>query len=176
MMQGEKIRLRAMEPEDIDVLYAMENDLRHWDVSDTQMPFSRYTMEQYVLSCANQDLYTLKQLRLMICEVGSGTAVGCIDMYDYQPQHQRAAVGIMVTDEHQRQGYASEALALVCRYARDILHLHQLYCHISESNLQSLQLFESHGFVRTATLKDWRQHADGSWEDTLLLQNFLTKA
>ena len=91
-MQGEKIRLRAMEPEDIDALYDMENDLRHWDVSDTQMPFSRYTMEQYVLSCANQDIYTLKQVRLMICENGSGTAVGCIDLYDYQPQHQRAAV------------------------------------------------------------------------------------
>ena len=176
MMQGEKIRLRAMEPEDIDVLYAMENDLRHWDVSDTQMPFSRYTMEQYVLSCANQDIYTLKQLRLMICEVGSGTAVGCIDLYDYQPQHRRAAVGIMVTDEHQRQGYASEALALVCRYARDILQLHQLYCHISESNRRSKQLFEKQGFVRTATLKGWRQNADGSWEDTLLLQYFLTKA
>ena len=176
MIQGNKIRLRAMEPEDIDTLYDMENDLQHWDVSDTQMPFSRYTMEQYVLSCDNQDIYSLKQVRLMICEKGSGMAVGCIDLYDYQPQHQRAAVGIMVSEKHQQQGYASEALGLLCRYAREILHLHQLYCHVSASNRQSLHLFESHGFIRTAVLKEWRQSVDGRWEDTLLLQNILTKA
>ena len=172
-MQGKKITLRAMELEDIDVLYDMENDLRHWDVSDTQMPFSRYTMEQYVLSCANQDIYTLKQVRLMICVNGSGSAIGCIDLYDYQPQHQRAAVGIMVSEQHWRHGYASEALELLCNYARDILHLHQLYCHISASNIQSLHLFEKQGFVQTAILKGWRQADTDRWEDVLLLQCFL---
>ena len=29
---NERVRLRAMEPEDLEVMYAMENDSQTWDV------------------------------------------------------------------------------------------------------------------------------------------------
>lgn len=172
-MQGEKISLRAIELDDIDVLYEMENDVANWAISDTQMPFSRYTMEQYVLSCGNQDIYTLKQLRLMICERHGQHVAGCIDLYDFQPKHLRAAVGILICPEYRKKGYASEALQLLIRYASDTLHLKQIYCQVDAGNLPSLRLFEKHGFVKTGTFRSWNMTSAQKWEDEYLLQNIL---
>ena len=38
-MNNEKIRLRAMEPEDLDVLYQIENNQKLWDVGTTNVPY-----------------------------------------------------------------------------------------------------------------------------------------
>ena len=38
------IRLRAIEPEDLDLLYQIENDSSLWDVGTTNVPYSRYTL------------------------------------------------------------------------------------------------------------------------------------
>ena len=170
MMQGKDIFLRAIELEDIDPLYDMENDLDNWKVSDTQMPFSRHTMEQYVLSCGSQDIYTLKQLRLMICLNETRESIGCIDLFDFHPANRRAAVGILVRKGFRQRGYASEALTLLLHYATEVLHLKQVYCHIDASNLPSLRLFEKHGFLRSGCLKAWEQRSGTEWEDTYLLQ------
>ena len=35
------IRLRAIEPEDLDLLYLIENDTRLWNVGTTNVPYSR---------------------------------------------------------------------------------------------------------------------------------------
>lgn len=172
-MQGEKVRLRAIELDDIDVLYEMENDVDNWAVSDTQMPFSRYTMEQYVLSCGNQDIYTLKQLRLMICAVTGGEVLGCIDLFDFCPIHQRAAVGVLIRPEYRKKGYATEALQLLIRYAAGTLRLKQLYCQVDAGNLPSLRLFEKQGFVRTGTYRSWHKTSAREWEDEYLLQRIL---
>lgn len=171
MMQGKDIFLRAIELEDIDTLYDMENDMGNWKISDTQMPFSRYTMEQYVINCSTQDIYTLKQLRLMICLCSSRESIGCIDLFDFNPANRRAAVGILVRKEFRQKGYASEALELLLHYATDVLQLKQLYCHIDASNTPSLRLFEKHGFQRGGCFKAWEQRSGTEWEDTYLLQH-----
>jgi diamine N-acetyltransferase len=46
-IKGENIHLRALEPEDVDVLYKWENNREIWHVSNTQTPFSRYVLEQF---------------------------------------------------------------------------------------------------------------------------------
>lgn len=38
------IHLRAIEPEDLDVLYNIENDTEVWNVSTTNVPYSRYIL------------------------------------------------------------------------------------------------------------------------------------
>ena len=65
MMQDENILIRALEPEDLEYLYKWENDMDLWDVSDTLTPFSHFTLKKYIEN-AHVDIYTSKQLRLMI--------------------------------------------------------------------------------------------------------------
>jgi diamine N-acetyltransferase len=173
-LKGEHILLRAVEPADIDVLYQWENDTDNWKVSNTLAPFSRFVLEQYIAT-AHQDIYTVKQLRLMINRSPSSQAegsmpVGCIDLFDFEPNHQRAGVGILISDKSdRRKGYASEALEILIQYCFLSLNLHQLYCNITPDNEASILLFQKHGFQITGIKKEWIREGT-TFKDELMLQ------
>lgn len=77
-------------------------------------------------------------------------------MFDFEPQHERAGVGILVYDPAQRgKGYGAEALALLEEYARTVLRLRQLWCNVLADNVPSLTLFERAGFRRVGVKKEW---------------------
>lgn len=166
-----KIRFRALEPDDIDLLYEWENDAKIWDVSNTFEPFSKYILAKYIKE-SQRDIYESKQVR-MIIETLEGKAVGAIDLFDFDPFHFRAGVGILIHDEKDRKlGYANDALQLLCSYATNYLRLHQLFANITADNLASIQLFKNNGFELTGTKKDWRR-SDNGWVNELLFQKIL---
>jgi len=166
-----KVRFRALEPEDIDLLYEWENDAQIWDVSNTYEPFSRYVLAKYIKE-SQRDIYESKQIR-MIIENLEGEAVGAIDLFDFDPFHFRAGVGILIHKEKDRRmGYATDALNLLCQYASNYLRLHQLFANISVDNLVSIQLFKKNGFELSGTKKDWRRTPDG-WKSELFFQKIL---
>lgn len=155
-MTGEKVALRAVELADVEVIHRWENDPEVWKVSNTITPFSRYLIEQYVLN-SDQDIFAAKQLRLMIDRIDGPQVipVGAIDLFEFEPMHRRAGVGILIDRGNRGAGLASEALQLIKSYAFETLQLHQLYCHIHEDNVESLKLFQKHGFIITGTRKEW---------------------
>jgi diamine N-acetyltransferase len=153
-MKGEKVTLRAVEPEDVELLYNWENKLENWKVSNTLAPFPRNVLEQYAKS--DQDLYAFKQARFMICEKETDETVGCVDVFDLDLVNDRAGVGVLIAKpEYREKGYAKEALEILIKYAFEILNLHQLYCNIPADNEKSLKLFEQIGFQKTGTFHDW---------------------
>ena len=166
-----KIRFRALEPDDIDLLYDWENNTEIWDVSNTYEPFSKYILAKYIKD-SQRDIYESRQIRMVI-ETLDGTAVGAIDLFDFDPYHFRAGVGILIHDQKDRNlGYASDALKLLCDYAANYLRLHQLYANITEDNLASIQLFTNNGFELCGTKKDWRNTPTG-WKTELMFQKIL---
>ncbi len=172
MIRGTSVILRAMEPQDVDLMMIYENDTEIWPVSGTLVPYSRYTLEQFYKN-AVQDIYTAKQLRLaieLIKEAHRGQTIGYVDLFDFDPQQRRAGVGILVGDKKERdKGYATEALNLLCKYSFDVLNIHQLFCHIDCTNEVSLHLFEKCGFKKCGLLKDWILY-DGVWRDVVMMQ------
>lgn len=154
LLQNKIIRLRALEPEDVDFLFSTENDLDFWEVSSTQTPFSKNILKQY-LANAHQDIYEAKQLRLVIVDVENEINIGLIDLFDYNPQHQRAGIGILILKQYQNKGFAFEALKLFINYAFKKLNLHQIYANIPYDNLKSIALFEKLDFNIIGTMKDW---------------------
>lgn len=153
-LETEYIYLRAVEPEDLDVMYAIENNPAHWVVGGVTQPISMYTLKRYIES-SNDDLFIDRQLRLMIVERGSREVVGIVDLTDYDPLHGRAAVGILVKSSHRKRGIGLQSLRLLRDYCFDFLHLHQLYAFIATDNIPSLNLFAHAGFSRSGELKDW---------------------
>jgi diamine N-acetyltransferase len=169
-LENDVIRLRAAEPADIDLLYLWENDPDVWNVSENLTPYSRFELEKYVLS--EGDIFANRQLRLMIdCKQNSSySAVGTVDLFDFNPAHRRAGVGILIyAPENRRKGYASEALNMVVRYAFNILNIDVLYCNIPATNLKSIKCFKKAGFVKCGHKKSWINTPDGR-EDEIMLQ------
>lgn len=165
-----KIALRAMEPEDLDVLYKIENDVRLWNAGTTNVPYSRYALHEY-MATATGDIYTDRQVRLII-ENGEGEVVGIVDVVNFDPQHLRAEVGIVVMESFRNKGYAGMALSQVSSYSLEILHLHQLYAYVAKENAASLALFRKMGYNVCGELCDWLY--DGkTYHDALLMQLFL---
>ncbi len=172
-LHGQHIFLRALEPSDIDLLYHWENDTAIWKVSNTQTPFSKFILEQY-LSVAYQDIYTTKQLRLIIETVPTDSenkrTIGCIDLFEFDPNHQRAGLGILIADKNdRRKNYATEALKLLIEYCFSTLNLRQLYCNITSDNEPSILLFQQQGFEITGIKKQWIR-SGSAFKDELLLQ------
>ncbi len=161
-----------MEPEDLDVLYQIENDPGTWCVGIVNVPYSRYLLHDYIAN-ATGDIYADKQVRLMIENV-EGACVGMVDLVNFDPRHSRAEVGVVIQECYRRRGYATEALRLALDYAHEVVHLHQVYVVVSVENEVSLKLFKSLGFEDGAVLKDWL-YANDTYREAYLLQYFFQK-
>ena len=169
-LSDKEIRLRALEPEDLEVLYRWENDSTLWEVGNTLAPFSRYALRSYIAE-SGRSLYEMRQLRLIIELVSEQKAIGIVDLFDFDPHANRAACGILLDSDYQGQGRAICALRLLIGYAFDRLALHQLYAHVPEANLPSMRLFQRCGFQPTACLKEWIRVA-GGFADVRVMQLF----
>jgi diamine N-acetyltransferase len=168
MLENDFLRLRAPEPEDLEYLYGWENDDSLWQFGNTTVPFSRFALKQHIEQ-AGHSIFDTRQLRLIIADVASGKPVGTVDLYDFDPYHQRAGVGIMVDSGYQQKGYATQALRLLKAYAFDFLGVHQLYAHIPRRNVPSLNLFRLCGFTESGVLRQWHRASHG-YEDVCVLQ------
>ena len=168
LLENELIKLRSLETSDLDLLFSIENDSRYWEVSNTLVPFSRDLLAKY-LKNAHQDIYEAKQLRLVITRKSDGIIVGLIDLFDFNPQHERAGIGILILNEFQRQGYAKTTLELFLRYAFEHLDLHQIYANIPVDNKSSLELFNKSNFKEIGIKKSWIK-VKGAFKDVVILQ------
>lgn len=165
---SERLRLRAMEPEDLEIMYAMENDPQTWDVTNFNVPYSKFALRQY-LENSQCDMFADRQLRMMIIRREDDAVVGTIDISDFAPLHARGEVGIAIRTEFQGKGFAKEALNLLCEYAFCFLFLKQLNAHVATDNIASMQLFKSCGFVECGLIKEW-WCVSGIYKDVILLQ------
>lgn len=168
-IKSEHIFLRALEKQDLETLYECENNTAVWKVSNTQTPFSKYILEQY-LESSHQDIYTTKQLRLMICLNSLEEIIGTIDLFEFEPAHARVGVGILIFEQFRNKGFAFDALNCLKQYAFEILMVNQLFCNISSSNHESMKLFEKLGFENSGTKKQWNKIAVNQFEDELIYQ------
>lgn len=172
-LQGKNIYLRALEPDDLEFLYTIENDQNIWEVSNTQTPYSRFLIKQY-LENAHQDIYEAKQLRLAICLNNHFEAIGLIDLFDFDPKNNRAGVGIVIKEiENRNQNIGSEALSLLIQYSFYNLNIHQLFANINEENKASLALFTKFGFQEIGLKKQWNL-VRGEFKDEALYQYIFT--
>ena len=168
-LQGEHIYLRALESKDLELFYVSENNMAIWKVSNTVTPFSKDIIEQY-LQIAHQDIYTNKQLRLLICLNTTHEAVGTIDLFEFEPTHARVGVGVLIFEKFRKNGFAFETIKLIKQYAKDILVLNQLFCNIGASNTESVLLFEKCGFHNIGIKKQWNKISSLEFEDELMYQ------
>lgn len=171
MLRGRDIRLRALEPDDVEPLYRWENDPTVWGVSGTLTPFSREVLRQFI-DQQRLDIYTTHQLRLVAVRNDDDRPVGAVDLFDFDPYNRRAGVGILVCGEERKHGYATESLALLVEYARDVLLLNQLYCDIDTDNTPCRALFLGQDFVECGVRMRWRLTPDG-WKDVVTMQLIL---
>ncbi|TFD98840.1 N-acetyltransferase [Dysgonomonas capnocytophagoides] len=154
-LENDDIKLRALEPEDLEVLYKWENDTQLWIHGNTLSPYSKLALREYIADTQQTDIYQAKQLRLMIELESDGTVIGTVDIYDFDFHHAKAGIGILVDNAYRQCNYATIALELVHEYIFNFLRINQLYAYIASDNKNSLKLFEKSGYKQSGFLKQW---------------------
>lgn len=166
-LKDDTISLRTPEPEDLELMFAMENDTTLWSIGNATLPYSRYTLRTY-LEQSRQDLFSERQARFVI-ELKNGETAGMIDLADFDPLNSRAEVCIGLLGKHRGKGIATCALTLLCDYAFKKLHINQLYAFIPEWNEESLKLFEKNSFKKSTLLQQW-QRTENGYSNVFLVQ------
>ena len=167
-LKGQNLTLRALELEDLNFLFQIENNESFWEVSHTQAPFSKYILKRYIEN-GHLDIFETKQMRFLIEEKSTNKQIGMIDLFDFNPQHQRAGIGLLIHPKFQQKGFASEALSMLINYCFSHLNLHQLYVNITTDNIKSISLFEKHDFIKVGIKKDWIL-SEGTFKNEILFQ------
>lgn len=161
---AEKVRLRAVEPEDVDFMLECESDSYSAMWSDFRAPFSRNQLAAYALTY-DADPFSAGQLRLI---VDAGEPVGILDVYDINQKDSRAFIGICIHPDFRKRGLASESLESLKCFNSVQLGLDQLLAKVSVENSAGLRLFQKAGFSKIALLPRW--HRIGTrFHDFLLL-------
>ena len=163
------LKLRALEPNDLDLVYEVENDKALWVYSNTSSPFSRHSLKKFIEN-SHLDIIEHKQLRLVIFD--ETNSYGFIDFYDYDIINRRVGVGIIIFKEHRSKGIGSISLKLAEKHLIDHAPIHQFYANISSSNTKSILLFEKNGYIKVGLKKDWIFY-NNKFNDELLFQKIL---
>ena len=154
MLKGTMLYLRAVESSDATMLYLWENNVDHWRIANTEVPFSMHAIHNLIEQYAS--IRTSGQLRLIICLNESQLPIGAIDLYDINFRHGFATVGVLIAKQEDRnKGFAKEAFQLVINYAKEVLDLYNLQCFIQADNLASIHLFDGLKFEKVGVRKEW---------------------
>lgn len=169
-MRADKIYLRALELDDLEFLFEIENNRDFWEISYTILPFSKYYLEKYIKE-SNHDIFSEKQFRFVI-SMENKYPVGLIDLFDFDPINHRAGIGIVINNTQRKKGYAIKSVKLIEDYSRKNLQIHQLYVNVRIDNKISLDLFKKLGYAEIGIKKDWN-YLDGQYIDEVLFQKIL---
>lgn len=168
MPNTKRLKIRALEPEDLDFLFAIENDPDVWKVSETTAPISRNTLRKFIES-SYLEITQTRQARFIITSAEDNLSVGTIDLFDYDPINRRIGVGILIDKKYRGKHLAKDALNLALDYCFNVLFVHQVFCNIQKENQISLNLFQQIGFIIIGIKKDWYLF-ENQWKDEYLLQ------
>ena len=165
MYRGDKIYFRTLTNDDVSLMMAWENNPENWKISSTIAPYSREQIEEFVN--LNQDIFIHSQLRLIICLTETNDVIGNIDLFDFEPEHKRIGVGILIDENYRNKGLANQSIELIEEYCKIILDIKNLFCNILTDNIKSISLFEKNEFKRVCIKPNWHQYK-GEWFDEYL--------
>lgn len=167
-LEDDVLRLRAVEPADVDLIYTVENDSYSWHTTNSNSPVSRQTLLEYVSSLTN-DITQTGSTKLIAELKNDGTPVGVIDLFDLNLIDSRVEIGFYVVESERNNGYARRMVRLVAQYLSGCLGLCQMYAHAGVENPASIAVLESAGFERSGVLKNWKRTVDG-FDDVAVYQ------
>ncbi len=166
-----KINLRALELDDLEFLFEIENNSKFQKISSTILPLSKYYLEKYIME-SNLDIFSEKQFRFVI-SIENENPIGLIDLFDFDPINHRAGVGIVIINAHRKKGYALESVKLIEDISKKDLQIHQLYVNVGVDNKSSFNLFKKLGYLEIGVKKDWN-YDNGQYVDEVLFQKILS--
>ena len=164
--QGERIKLRAIEPSDAEAHFSWNQDSEMARFLDqVWFPSSLESVRRWAEKTSTQppegDAFH------WVIEDAHGELVGMINSHHCDRRTGTFEYGVAVRQEHQRRGYASEAIMLVLRYFFEELRYQKVTVHTQGNNTPSIRLHERLGFRLEGCLRRMA-YTQGQFHDELV--------
>jgi RimJ/RimL family protein N-acetyltransferase len=168
IFRGQRVRLRAVEPGDWEFFHRMNETTTDFGRATDEIWFptsaetTRLWAEAQARASADRDMF-----RFQIEALETGELVGTLNTHSTNPRVGTFMYGLVIAAEHQRKGYASEAIKLVLRYYFHEKRYQKATVEITSFNQPSIRLHERLGFTLEGRLRRMA-FTDGKFYDALL--------
>lgn len=168
MIYGERIRLRAVEREDLPRFQRWINDPEVIAGLTIDWPLSLADEEAW-FEAVQKRPQKEKPLVIEVREGDTWKPIGNLGFHKIEWDNGSAEVGIMIGEkDYWNQGYGSEALRLLVQYGFETMRLHRIWLRVMETNPRAIRAYEKIGFVHEGRMRE-AQFAHGAHHDILLM-------
>ncbi|GII52134.1 N-acetyltransferase [Planotetraspora thailandica] len=165
MLTGDRVRLRAIEPSDAEFLWRWHNDPEVMRWMDDPYPPS---LARIAKDIGERDAGTYDNLVLMIETLAERT-IGVVALRGAQPETGAAELDIYLGERDTwGQGYATDAMRVICRYGFEKMRLHRISLTAVAENAAARHVYQKVGFVEEGRLREAFRR-DGKWHDMILM-------
>jgi len=169
MYYGEKVRLRALEMEDLDVILEHFNNLEIRQYLNSQIPMSRNAERQWLERSTTMDPWKDGGMTLAIEDKKTGEFLGTVSLFGISKQHKRAEFGIAVhKPENLGKGYGTDATRVMLWIAFHILGLNSVYLITLDFNERAQRAYEKTGFKKAGVFRQGA-YLKGEFKDFIIM-------
>ncbi len=165
MICGTKVRLRAIERDDIPRFVKWLNDPQVREHLAMYRPISFAQEEKWFERHAELDPAD----HVYAIETQEGVHIGNTGLHAIDWKNRSAEFGILIGEkEYWSQGYGADATATLVGYAFGELNLHRVHLRVDADNPRAIRCYEKAGFRLEGTMRD-AVFTEGRYKDQLLM-------
>lgn len=159
---GEKVLLKAIEPDDAEILQELINDPEtEYMLGGWSFPVSKLKQSEWIASLKDDK----STLRCIVEVIGTHEKIGTVILSDIDYKNGTAGIHIKLLNRGLRgKGYGFDAISALVNYGFQELRLNCIYAHINAFNEASDKLFRKCGFETEGVLRQ-RHFKKGSYID-----------
>lgn len=166
MIYGKRIRLVAIEKEDLHLFVKWFNDPEVREGLALYLPMSMAQEEKWFEEMLKRDPKT-QPLNIEVREGENWIKIGNMGFFDFDQRARSAEVGISLGNkDYWNQGYGTEAITLLLKIGFETFNLNRIMLQVYEDNPRAIRCYEKAGFVHEGRLRQARFHK-GRYYDIL---------
>ena len=165
MLEGQLVRLRALESTDLERAYTWINDREVTRYLTARYPLSRADEERWL---NDRPANSVAGVRLAI-ETKDGVHIGNLDLHRVFPEDSKAGLGIMLGEkDYWSKGYGTDAIVTLLRFAFEEMNLHPVWLHAFEYNERAIACYKKCGFREEGRLRQ-HHYTEGRYWDSVVM-------
>jgi UDP-4-amino-4,6-dideoxy-N-acetyl-beta-L-altrosamine N-acetyltransferase len=167
MMVGERVRLRAIEAEDLPLMARWRNDPQVYRCFFEHEPISMEMQRRWyqrLLERGDEEKCWIAEL------IDGGGVIGMVGLSRIDGRNRSAELGrvLVAPGEHRGKGLGKEICRLAIEYAFGHLNLHRLYLYVFAENEAAIRTYRGLGFVEEGRMRE-HVFAEGGYRDVVVM-------
>ncbi len=169
MYYGEKVKLRALEMDDLNIILKHWNNLELRQYLDNQIPMSRNAERNWLENATVQNPWRDGRMTLAIENKKTGEFLGTASLFDISKQHKRAEFGIAIhNQENLGKGFGSDTTRVMLWISFHILGLNSIYLITLRNNERAQKAYENAGFKQAGVFRN-AAYVNGAFQDFIIM-------